>query len=519
MSTFSFLKQLITLSLIARQALCLSVSIPVAAPSTAPTLAPDLVSISIEQDRWTDYVGTTSRNQFFFNTLENLNQLTGKPPRFRIGADSEDRTDFSPAVQFAENVFPAFSNTTPYPEASENIVGDGYYQAAQWLPPNTHVVWGVNFKTLNITTAFLNAKSMVKAFASPAMKASGITLDAFEIGNEADFYNSVLSQYVTNWNTFATNLTATGKLSKSSTTKFWGGAFGGDSHTTNGFSPQGLITAGILSSTPGSLITTMSVHRYSGSFCQGSGGLLQDLMTKSTIRGNLTGFTPDIAAVKAKGLDFVLGETNSYACHGAPGVSNTAGAALWTLDYALFAPQIGISRVYFHQGIGYKYSMIQPATLTRSPLDGSTLSAPLAPHVQSQYYGAIVAAEAIGNSGSTRAVELSINNSFIAGYAFYVGNKLARALLINSQAFLTTTTTARTSTLVNLGLTGAGAPTKMSIKRLSIPHADATSGLKWGGQTYETSDGKVSGSLQVTTANVASGVEIQETEAVLLTFL
>lgn len=102
----------------------------------------------------------------------------------------------------------------------------------------------------------------------------------------------------------------------------------------------------------------MSVHHYSGSFCQGNGGLLQDLMTKSTIRSNITLFATDLAATKAKGIDYILGETNSYACHGAPGVSNTAGAALWTLDYALFAGVQGINKVMFHQGVGYKYSMV-----------------------------------------------------------------------------------------------------------------------------------------------------------------
>lgn len=60
-------------------------------------------------------------------------------------------------------------------------------------------------------------------------------------------------------------------------------------------------------------------------------------MTKATIRSNLTIYTADVVATREKGLDYILGETNSYACHGAPGVSNTAGAALWALDYALFA--------------------------------------------------------------------------------------------------------------------------------------------------------------------------------------
>ena len=82
-------------------------------------------------------------------------------------------------------------------------------------------------------------------------------------------------------------------------------------------------------------------------------------MTKSSIRSNLTVFNTDIAAVHAQGLDYILGETNSYSCHGAPGVSNTAGAALWALDYALFASQIGISRVYFHHGVGNKYNFVR----------------------------------------------------------------------------------------------------------------------------------------------------------------
>ena len=103
----------------------------------------------------------------------------------------------------------------------------------------------------------------------------------------------------------------------------------------------------------------ISQHHYSGTFCSGNGGLLSNLMNKATIRSNLTYFLPDIDAAQKAGLDYILGETNSYSCHGAPGVSNTAGAALWALDYGLFASQIGISRLHFHGGIGYKYNLVR----------------------------------------------------------------------------------------------------------------------------------------------------------------
>jgi hypothetical protein len=76
-----------------------TVTIPLTAPASAPPLSRSLVSFSLEQDRWGDWVGQGAGNPFFLNTLNNLKQLTGEPARIRIGADSEDRTNFNPSVQ------------------------------------------------------------------------------------------------------------------------------------------------------------------------------------------------------------------------------------------------------------------------------------------------------------------------------------------------------------------------------------------------------------------------------------
>jgi len=62
----------------------------------ATYLSPSLVSLSIEQDRWVDWAGASVKNSFIHNTLDNLKQLTGEPPWIRIGADSEDHTNFNP---------------------------------------------------------------------------------------------------------------------------------------------------------------------------------------------------------------------------------------------------------------------------------------------------------------------------------------------------------------------------------------------------------------------------------------
>jgi hypothetical protein len=55
---------------------------------------------------------------------------------------------------------------------------------------DTHVTWGVNLGANNITAAFLQTRSIVKAFASPAFTAAGIVLDYLEIGNEPDLYKN-----------------------------------------------------------------------------------------------------------------------------------------------------------------------------------------------------------------------------------------------------------------------------------------------------------------------------------------
>lgn len=263
---------------------------------------------------------------------------------------------------------------------------------------------------------------------------------------------------------------------------------------------------------------SISQHHYSGSFCSGNEGLLQDLMTKATIRGNLTIFAPDAQTVRAKGLDYVLGETNSYSCHvcstnsslgceshlesGRAGrqqhsrccpmvirlcfILVSFGSTLLLLTLLITTrTQIQSSRIFFHEGIGFKYNFvslnatqhwesdwltlseqIQPVTLTRSTTDATPLPSPLPPHVQPQYYAAIIATEAIGSSGQARIVELVIDDPSIAGYAFYEGSRLARAVFINSRAFLNSSSS-RTRTHLDLSF-ASGSATSATLKRLLI---------------------------------------------------
>ncbi|KAF7327551.1 Glycoside hydrolase family 79 protein [Mycena kentingensis (nom. inval.)] len=414
--------------------------------TNAPSFSPSLISLSIEQvscralsiallrqsapkDRWQDWV----QSEFFSNILHNLAQLTGAPPGIRIGANSEDKTDFLPAVESAQCVFPPPSANVPYPEASSIVVGDAYYQMAYRLPLNTV---DVNFGQANITAAFLEARAIMDSFASPVFYARNISLDYLEIGNEPDLYmnngargrNYSSSQFIFEWTTFANNISASVNLSRSDT-RFLVGSFAGSSSQLTGFSPQAIYNGGILRSPAGARIAAYSQHHYSGSFCTGSGGLLEDLMTKATIQSNLTIYSLDILATRGHGLDYVLGEMNSW-----------------------------------------------------SP------------------------------------TEIACNHTRIAGYAAYEDAQLVRAVFINSQGYLRSTARSRTSVHLDLVFEDDG-PVGIDVKRLEIGYADDVSGVRWGGQTYETDTGRVAGDLQVEERSVEDGVDVAETEVVLVSFI
>lgn len=73
-------------------------TIAIIAPDDAKALSQNLLGFSLEQDRWPDWSGTHSRNEFTHSALVNYAQLVGKPPKIRVGADSEDHTVWSPTV-------------------------------------------------------------------------------------------------------------------------------------------------------------------------------------------------------------------------------------------------------------------------------------------------------------------------------------------------------------------------------------------------------------------------------------
>lgn len=176
-----------------------SITLPTVAPPTSQPLSNTLLSFSIEQDRWPDWSGVDSRNEFTHSALTRLAGLTGRPPKIRVGANSEDHTVWDPTVtvrplavtsrdgpsdviKVNEDQFPPPNTVTPYPEATHIVVGNEYYELSKWLPSGTHMTWGVNLGLDNATNAANMARAILNAFSTAAVRASGVVLDLIEIG-------------------------------------------------------------------------------------------------------------------------------------------------------------------------------------------------------------------------------------------------------------------------------------------------------------------------------------------------
>lgn len=163
--------------------------------------------------------------------------------------------------------------------------------------------------------------------------------------------------------------------------------------------------------------------------------------------------------------------------HGAPGLSNTAEAAIWAVDYMLQAATLGVSRVHFHNGLGYRYNIFQPAPNLQ---DGLNITRP---HILPLYHAFLIVNEAIGNctqptnSDDDRkcaagyVAELGTLDGTLAAYGIWEEERLVRMVLIHSGLYQDGQRGRLDVKLESLGAS------RVKVKRLKTPKTEAYNGL------------------------------------------
>lgn len=306
-----------------------------------------------------------------------------------------------------------------------------------------------------------------------------------------------------------TSAIATWVLGSSQQRAFQAGAFVAPGSLSNDLSwtAQAAIDLGIAST---GLAKTFCTHQYFGAACR---------PVKPTLAGNVMNRTELIrwmnyhagasAYSVSKGLPYVIGETNSIACQGLAGVSDVFGAAIWSVDYALYAASLNVSNIFWHMGTGYRYASWQATQ------NGTTTPGP-----RPLYYGNWFVASALGDSNAQ--VVPVVNTTSLAGYAIYSNKRhrlsLRSIVLVNMEIFNSSSTsaTSRPSAKFTLPTALFGRNSKASVQRLSAAGAEVLDGIMFAGQSIAL-DGSVVGKRTCENLEKAT-VSVGASEAILISF-
>jgi hypothetical protein len=219
-------------------------------------------------------------------------------------------------------------------------------------------------------------------------------------------------------------------------------------------------------------VKSASIHHYMAG--HQAGQTLQDtLMNHGHIVGNLSQFRPFIGYLKTQGdIPLYLGEVNSDIVGEMNKLEATFGAALWAVDYLLYAMSIGISRVYIQQGTSFEFDSWKPIAI-----DGN------APQVRPPYYGDLFIADAIGHTSNLQVVNVPLHSDYASAYALYGDGHLQKYAVVNLEDY--SGMGPRTKKTFSLSLPSG--VHSAHVTWLSAAGAHAHSGISWGGQSYNYS--------------------------------
>jgi hypothetical protein len=239
-----------------------------------------------------------------------------------------------------------------------------------------------------------------------------------------------------------------------------------------------------------------------------------------TLQGTLMNHTSNIASIAKQlnesrllaalpenlepNLPFILGETNSLYNQGRPGLSNTFGAALWGVDFNLWALSQNIQRVHMHQGTNYRYQSWQP-------IDTNITSK----GTKAPYYGNIAVASFLGDltdkAKLPRIVNIPLASECESAYASYVSGRLAKLVVINMNEYNATAGNNLTDDYprpieeyafqLPRGVYG-----KFGLQRLLANGSDAITGVTFDGYSYNY---ELDNGLPVLQGNVSGGETVK----------
>ncbi|KAI0052506.1 glycoside hydrolase family 79 protein [Auriscalpium vulgare] len=273
------------------------------------------------------------------------------------------------------------------------------------------------------------------------------------------------------------------------------------------WTPEQVWDTGIVESY-GSSLYGLSVERYPNNNCAavyGSGtpvdvqATFPSYLNHGAATGLIQSYINSSNFAMENNKPMIMFETNTASCSGFPGISDSFGAALWSLDWAFTMAFYNFSTALFH--VGGQNAYYNP--FTPPPTNQSTFREWTIGPV---YYAALVMAEALGPSNASQVVDLGMNdgNTFTPGYAIYEGGSPTKLVLFNFVTDNSTASDYTASISIGGGQTGqpAANPSQVKVKYLRAESVSQKGNFTWAGQTMGNnfeSDGRLKGDVDVQT--------------------
>lgn len=322
---------------------------------------------------------------------------------------------------------------------------------------NWKVLYGLPFLDESASPAAITDPAAVAAEAVAALRELGDRVQAFEIGNEPDeYYQRVASfgyaQFRSHWETnrqavldAVSAARRAGSLATGPAPSFTGPA---SAENDTGFTvPFAADESGRID------LLTRHYYRGDGRLAGSTMDLL--LSPDPALEGKLATWLSATRRAGASG-GLRLAETNSFFNHGAPGVSNAFGSALWVLNYLFGTASAGAAGVNLHGGF---------AGPTYTPIEDNERAVT---DVRPVYYG--LALFSMAEAGTLVPCRLTGTTAGLSAYCVATGTGLNVVLVNVSRTDardVTVALPASVSTTRYLTLTGSS--------------VDATTGHRLGG--------------------------------------
>ena len=396
-------------------------------------LLPDVYGYSIEPI-WVDaFVATPKAARL----LQAIKDVTGTPPPIRVGGNTADQTYIFPHLNGTNGSSAALPEL---PDASRLEITPAWFRTwgRGYFPEGTELIYTLNL--MANASAWDNAVAQAEA----AWRALGDDLVMFELGNEIDHFINKhwrapgwgVDQYIEQFRNLTGQIASSDwyRAAGDAAPLFQAGVIADppwvpdqqdeiDDFNIRNLTADG--TGGIVERPEDRrLIGSYATHLYPQSTCDPGRWVrmrLDLLSDHATLWKNVSQYAPEAAAAQRAGAPLVMGETNSVSCGGRSGISDTFGAALWSVDYVLTDATIGVEKTYFHLGGQSEYSAFTPAPYRYK---NESLEAGIRANWYAHYFVAKVVArdddddQELSVSGIPAA-----NSSSLSGFAVYSGPK------------------------------------------------------------------------------------------------